>query len=114
MVQRKTERLDGFRQGDVLYCVAPYIAAPQKSLGEEVNELTSSRLLKLEKDNQTLQKTVDELRGAANQDAAAKLSKATQENQRLNQRVNFDLVSKVSLFLYPVALTALQCVTPTL
>lgn len=61
--------------------------APQKSLGEEVNELTSSRLLKLEKDNQSLQKTVEELRGAANQDAAAKLSKATQENQRLNQRV---------------------------
>lgn len=63
-----------------------------------MNDLTSSRLLKLEKDNQTLQKTVDELRGAANQDAAAKLSKATQENQRLNQRVNFDLVSKVSLY----------------
>uniref|UniRef100_A0A8C5N802 HOOK N-terminal domain-containing protein n=1 Tax=Gouania willdenowi TaxID=441366 RepID=A0A8C5N802_GOUWI len=39
--------------------------APQKSLGEEVNELTSSRLLKLEKDNQTLMKTVEELRGAA-------------------------------------------------
>lgn len=52
-----------------------------------MNELTSSRLLKLEKDNQTLQKTVDELRGAANQDAAARLSKATQENHRLNQRV---------------------------
>uniref|UniRef100_A0A8C5FJL8 HOOK N-terminal domain-containing protein n=1 Tax=Gadus morhua TaxID=8049 RepID=A0A8C5FJL8_GADMO len=39
--------------------------APQKSLGEEVNEQTSSRLLKLEKDNQSLQKTVEELRGAA-------------------------------------------------
>lgn len=52
-----------------------------------MNELTSSRLLKLEKDNQTLQKTVDELRGAANQDAAARLSKATHENHRLNQRV---------------------------
>uniref|UniRef100_A0A8C3AYJ5 Coiled-coil domain containing 88A n=1 Tax=Cyclopterus lumpus TaxID=8103 RepID=A0A8C3AYJ5_CYCLU len=39
--------------------------ASQKSLGEEVNELTSSRLLKLEKDNQTLLKTVEELRGAA-------------------------------------------------
>uniref|UniRef100_A0A8C5BJ78 HOOK N-terminal domain-containing protein n=1 Tax=Gadus morhua TaxID=8049 RepID=A0A8C5BJ78_GADMO len=38
--------------------------APQKSLGEEVNEQTSSRLLKLEKDNQSLQKTVEELRGA--------------------------------------------------
>jgi hypothetical protein len=43
--------------------------APQKSLGEEVNEQTSSRLLKLEKDNQSLQKTVEELRGAAGQEA---------------------------------------------
>ncbi|XP_034041536.1 girdin isoform X1 [Thalassophryne amazonica] len=59
--------------------------APQKSLGEEVNELTSSRLLKLEKDNQTLLKTVEELRQTASQDAAAKLIKVTQENQRLNQ-----------------------------
>ncbi|XP_042290176.1 girdin-like isoform X1 [Thunnus maccoyii] len=60
---------------------------PQKSLGEEVNELTSSRLLKLEKDNQTLLKTVEELRGAASQDTAAKLSKASQENQRLNKKL---------------------------
>ncbi|XP_040905763.1 girdin-like isoform X1 [Toxotes jaculatrix] len=61
--------------------------APQKSLGEEVNELTSSRLLKLEKDNQTLLKTVEELRGAASQDTVAKLAKVTQENQRLNQKL---------------------------
>uniref|UniRef100_UPI0037E74E2A girdin n=1 Tax=Semicossyphus pulcher TaxID=241346 RepID=UPI0037E74E2A len=61
--------------------------APQKSLGEEVNELTSSRLLKLEKDNQTLLKTVEELRGAASQDTVSKLSKVSQENQRLNQKV---------------------------
>ncbi|XP_029926179.1 girdin isoform X2 [Myripristis murdjan] len=60
---------------------------PQKSLGEEVNELTSSRLLKLEKDNQTLLKTVEELRGAASQDASGKLTKANQENQRLNQKL---------------------------
>uniref|UniRef100_A0A3Q1IFW2 Calponin-homology (CH) domain-containing protein n=1 Tax=Anabas testudineus TaxID=64144 RepID=A0A3Q1IFW2_ANATE len=60
---------------------------PQKSLGEEVNELTSSRLLKLEKDNQTLLKTVEELRGAASQETLAKLSKLGQENQRLNQKV---------------------------
>uniref|UniRef100_A0A4W6F6N9 Coiled-coil domain containing 88A n=1 Tax=Lates calcarifer TaxID=8187 RepID=A0A4W6F6N9_LATCA len=59
---------------------------PQKSLGEEVNELTSSRLLKLEKDNQTLLKTVEELRGAAGQDTVAKLAKLTQENQKLNQK----------------------------
>ncbi|KAM7385349.1 hypothetical protein PAMP_001437 [Pampus punctatissimus] len=60
---------------------------PQKSLGEEVNELTSSRLLKLEKDNQTLLKTVEELREAASQDTTAKLGKVSQENQRLNQKV---------------------------
>ncbi|KAG7228513.1 hypothetical protein INR49_007687 [Caranx melampygus] len=56
-------------------------------LTEEVNELTSSRLLKLEKDNQTLLKTVEELRGAASQDSVTKLSKVTQENQKLNQKV---------------------------
>ncbi|XP_034093581.1 LOW QUALITY PROTEIN: girdin-like [Gymnodraco acuticeps] len=61
--------------------------APQKSLGEEVNELTSSRLLKLEKDNQSLLKTVEELRGAASQDTVTKLSKASQENQRLNHKL---------------------------
>ncbi|XP_023250183.1 girdin isoform X1 [Seriola lalandi dorsalis] len=61
--------------------------APQKSLGEEVNELTSSRLLKLEKDNQSLLKTVEELRGAASQDTFGKLSKVNHENQRLNQKL---------------------------
>lgn len=66
-------------------------SVPQKSLGEEVNELTSSRLLKLEKDNQTLLKTVEELRGAASQDTVAKLSKVNQENQRLNQKVSIGL-----------------------
>lgn len=64
-----------------------------------MSELTSSRLLKLEKDNQTLQKTVDELRGAANQDSAARLSKATQENQRLNQRVKLGPYLK-SVFMF--------------
>ncbi|XP_030603678.1 girdin isoform X5 [Archocentrus centrarchus] len=61
--------------------------APQKSLGEEVNELTSSRLLKLEKDNQTLLKTVEELRAAASQDTMTKLAKANQENQKLNKKL---------------------------
>nr|XP_057914126.1 girdin-like isoform X4 [Doryrhamphus excisus] len=61
--------------------------APQKSLGDEVNELTSSRLLKLEKDNQTLLKTVEELRGAAGHDNITKLGKVNQENQRLNQKL---------------------------
>lgn len=67
-------------------------AAPQKSLGEEVNELTSSRLLKLEKDNQALLKRVEELRGTASQDTVAKLAKVNQENQRLNQKVNNELL----------------------
>ncbi|KAM3863265.1 girdin [Diretmus argenteus] len=57
---------------------------PQKSLGEEVNELTSSRLLKLEKDNQTLLKTVEQLRGAAGQDTSGKNS---HENQQLTQKL---------------------------
>ncbi|XP_061601931.1 girdin isoform X2 [Cololabis saira] len=60
---------------------------PQKSLGEEVNELTSSRLLKLEKDNQALLKTVEELRGAASQDTIAKLAKVNNEKQKLNQKL---------------------------
>lgn len=77
----------------LIYLLKPHFFAvtdsvPQKSLGEEVNELTSSRLLKLEKDNQTLLKTVEELRGAASQDTVAKLAKVSQENQRLNQKVS--------------------------
>ncbi|XP_014061040.1 girdin isoform X3 [Salmo salar] len=60
---------------------------PQKSLGHEVNELTSSRLLKLEKENQALLKTVEELRGSASEDAPAHYLKANKENQRLTQRL---------------------------
>uniref|UniRef100_A0A8C7MAV0 Coiled-coil domain containing 88A n=1 Tax=Oncorhynchus kisutch TaxID=8019 RepID=A0A8C7MAV0_ONCKI len=61
---------------------------PQKSLGHEVNELTSSRLLKLEKENQALLKTMEELRGSASEDAPAHRLKADKENQRLTQRLN--------------------------
>ncbi|XP_072767920.1 girdin isoform X2 [Nerophis lumbriciformis] len=61
--------------------------APQKSLGEEVNELTSSRLLKLEKDNQTLLKMVEDLRGAASHDNVTKLGKVSQENLTLSQKL---------------------------
>ncbi|KAK6328614.1 hypothetical protein J4Q44_G00005920 [Coregonus suidteri] len=60
---------------------------PQKSLGHEVNELTSSRLLKLEKENQGLLKTVEALRGSASEDAPARRLKADKENQRLTQRL---------------------------
>ncbi|KAG7283166.1 hypothetical protein CRUP_000528, partial [Coryphaenoides rupestris] len=61
--------------------------APQKSLGEEVNELTSSRLLKLEKENQTLLKTVEELRGTAGQETSGKLLRAGQENHTLTLKL---------------------------
>ncbi|XP_036816049.1 girdin isoform X4 [Oncorhynchus mykiss] len=60
---------------------------PQKSLGHEVNELTSSRLLKLEKENQALLRTVEELRGSASEDAPAHRLKADKEDQRLTQRL---------------------------
>ncbi|CAB1312782.1 unnamed protein product, partial [Coregonus sp. 'balchen'] len=60
---------------------------PQMSLGHEVNELTSSRLLKLEKENQGLLKTVEALRGSASEGAPARRLKADKENQRLTQRL---------------------------
>lgn len=82
----------------MFYCC---FAAPQKSLGEEVNDLTSSRLLKLEKDNQALLKTVEELRGAASQDTVTKLAK---ENQRLNQTVNYDCVVDEDRLVYSLFL----------
>lgn len=53
-----------------------------------MNDLTSSRLLKLEKDNQALLKTVEELRGAGSVEAMSKLTKVNQENHKLNQKVS--------------------------
>lgn len=63
---------------------------PQKSLGHEVNELTSSRLLKLEMENQTLLKTVEELQNAVGsvEGNNSKLMKMERENQRLNKKVS--------------------------
>ncbi|KAK3507599.1 hypothetical protein QTP70_029669 [Hemibagrus guttatus] len=58
---------------------------PQKSLGHEVNELTSSRLLKLEMENQALLKTVEELKGRGQ--AETRLLKAEKEKQRLSQKL---------------------------
>ncbi|XP_041920937.1 girdin isoform X7 [Alosa sapidissima] len=57
---------------------------PQKSLGHEVNELTSSRLLKLEKENQELLKTVEALKG---DEPGERLRKADREVNRLTQRL---------------------------
>ncbi|XP_035261512.1 girdin-like isoform X12 [Anguilla anguilla] len=62
---------------------------PQKSLRHEVNELTSSRLLKLEKENQTLQRTVEELGGGGepSERTHTRLLKAEKENQRLAEKL---------------------------
>ncbi|XP_023367853.1 girdin isoform X3 [Otolemur garnettii] len=63
--------------------------APQKSLGHEVNELTSSRLLKLEMENQSLTKTVEELRSTMDsvEGNTSKILKVEKENQRLSKKV---------------------------
>lgn len=65
------------------------ITAPQKSLGHEVNELTSSRLLKLEMENQSLTKTVEELRSTMDsaEGTTSKILKIEKENQRLSKKV---------------------------
>ncbi|XP_062864217.1 girdin-like isoform X3 [Trichomycterus rosablanca] len=64
---------------------SPELEVPQKSLGHEVNELTSSRLLKLEMENQALLKTVEELKSCG--EGGARLVKAEKENQRLSQKL---------------------------
>ncbi|KAM9065261.1 girdin isoform 7-T7 [Sarcophilus harrisii] len=70
--------------------------APQKSLGHEVNELTSSRLLKLEMENQSLVKTVEELRNAVDsvESSNSKILKIEKENQRLNKKLE-DLENEI-------------------
>ncbi|XP_065595515.1 girdin isoform X2 [Cyrtonyx montezumae] len=62
---------------------------PQKSLGVEVNELTSSRLLKLEKENQSLLKTVEELQSTVDsvKGDSLRILKMEKENQRLNKKI---------------------------
>ncbi|KAM5319965.1 girdin isoform 9-T9 [Glossophaga mutica] len=63
--------------------------APQKSLGHEVSELTSSRLLKLEMENQSLTKTIEELRSTMDsaEGSTSKILKIEKENQRLSKKV---------------------------
>ncbi|XP_043911229.1 girdin isoform X2 [Protopterus annectens] len=65
------------------------LEVPQKSLGHEVNELTSSRLLKLEMENQTLQKTVEDLQSTIDSAGAgdARILKMEKENQRLSKKL---------------------------
>lgn len=79
-----------------------------------MNDLTSSRLLKLEKENQALLKKVEDLKGVASQDAIAKLTKANQENKKLNQKVSFNFIDSkeglFSRFMFVQPLTFLQYV----
>ncbi|XP_019372226.1 PREDICTED: girdin isoform X9 [Gavialis gangeticus] len=62
---------------------------PQKSLGHEVNELTSSRLLKLEMENQSLLKTVEELQNTVGsvEGSNSKILKMEKENHRLSKKL---------------------------
>ncbi|XP_065256987.1 girdin isoform X4 [Emys orbicularis] len=62
---------------------------PRKSLGHEVNELTSSRLLKLEMENQSLLKMVEELQNAMGsvEGSNSKILKMEKENQRLGKKL---------------------------
>ncbi|XP_078260983.1 girdin-like isoform X8 [Rhinoraja longicauda] len=66
-----------------------FAEGPQKSLGQEVNELTSSRLLKMEKENQALLKTVEELRITVESTDGCnfKFLELEKENQRLKKKV---------------------------
>ncbi|XP_052639935.1 girdin isoform X13 [Harpia harpyja] len=70
---------------------------PQKSLGHEVNELTSSRLLKLEMENQSLLKTVEELQSAVGsaEGSTSRILKTEKENQRLSKKLE-ELENEIS------------------
>ncbi|KAM9271698.1 girdin isoform 2-T2 [Morus bassanus] len=70
---------------------------PQKSLGHEVNELTSSRLLKLEMENQSLLKTVEELQSAVGsaEGSSSRILKMEKENQRLSKQLE-ELENEIS------------------
>ncbi|KTF84899.1 hypothetical protein cypCar_00036882 [Cyprinus carpio] len=67
---------------------------PQKSLGHEVKDLTSSQLLKLEKENQMLLRSVEELKSGAQlhlerdqQKLSQQVKGLEQENDHLNQTI---------------------------
>uniref|UniRef100_A0A8C3SXR1 Coiled-coil domain containing 88A n=1 Tax=Chelydra serpentina TaxID=8475 RepID=A0A8C3SXR1_CHESE len=86
----------GFTKGKS--CLTNLIGVPRKSLGHEVNELTSSRLLKLEMENQSLQKTVEELQNAMGsvEGSNSKILKMEKENQRLSKKVLERLENEIS------------------
>lgn len=65
------------------------ISTARKSFVFELNECASSRILKLEKDNQSLQNIIQELRDASvtSEESSLKFVELQNENQQLGQKV---------------------------
>ncbi|XP_010214040.1 PREDICTED: protein Daple [Tinamus guttatus] len=65
------------------------LADTRKSFVFELNECASSRILKLEKDNQSLQNTIQELRDAslASRESNLKFVELEKENQQLSKKI---------------------------
>ncbi|XP_067403180.1 protein Daple isoform X3 [Emydura macquarii macquarii] len=65
------------------------LADTRKSFVFELNECASSRILKLEKDNQSLQNTIQELRDASltTEESSLKLVELEKENQQLSKKI---------------------------
>uniref|UniRef100_A0A8C8SIK1 Coiled-coil domain containing 88C n=1 Tax=Pelusios castaneus TaxID=367368 RepID=A0A8C8SIK1_9SAUR len=65
------------------------LADSKKSFVFELNECASSRILKLEKDNQSLQNTIQELRDASltTEESSLKFTELEKENQQLSKKI---------------------------
>ncbi|XP_025935340.1 protein Daple isoform X1 [Apteryx rowi] len=65
------------------------LADTRKSFVFELNECASSRILKLEKDNQSLQNTIQELRDASltSRESSLKFAELEKENQQLSKKI---------------------------
>jgi len=66
-----------------------HVSTARKSFVFELNECASSRILKLEKDNQSLQNTIQELRDASvtSRESTLKFVELEKENQQLSKKV---------------------------
>ncbi|NWX49727.1 DAPLE protein, partial [Steatornis caripensis] len=65
------------------------VSTARKSFVFELNECASSRILKLEKDNQSLQNTIQELRDASltSRESSLKFVELEKENQQLSKKI---------------------------
>ncbi|KFP32643.1 Protein Daple, partial [Colius striatus] len=66
-----------------------HVSTARKSFVFELNECASSRILKLEKDNQSLQNTIQELRDASltSRETSLKFVELEKENQQLSKKI---------------------------